>query len=466
MQVASLKKYQLQIIAGLYLIVSILTLLLFNGTGGEADSINHYLFARYAPDHPELFLNHWAKPLFTLLASPFAQFGFIGVKVLNGFMGLISVIFTFKIAQQFKLKHAILAPLFYFIFPLSFLVNYSGFTEPLFAAMLCISIYCCLKNKLAVAAIIVSFMPFVRSEGLLFIGLFGLYFMLSKKYRCIFYLLIGHLIFAAVGFFFGESPLWVATKIPYASLQSHYGSGELIHFAEQLIYMTGVPLIIFLLLGLIRSIAFKKWIVPHHKLTFSTLLVGGFLLFFIAHSLFWYLGIFNSMGLKRVFGAITPLMAILALIGFNLLDKIRSNGLKKTLQLLILGYIFIFPFTSNPAAIDWKKDMNLSKAQQTAENAADYILSSDTLKNKRFIYTDPYLGHALKIDPFDIEQQLILSPQVFSELRKGDVIIWDNWHSVIDYGVELSLLEQHHGLRKLKQFDNNGVKYVVWIMNK
>jgi len=28
----------------------------------------HYLFARYAPSYPLLYLDHWAKPVFTILA--------------------------------------------------------------------------------------------------------------------------------------------------------------------------------------------------------------------------------------------------------------------------------------------------------------------------------------------------------------------------------------------------------------
>ncbi|MEQ8624518.1 MAG: hypothetical protein RJQ00_06680 [Vicingaceae bacterium] len=463
MLLALLKKYQLQIIAVLYLVISFFILLLFNGTGGEADSIHHYLYAKFAPEHPELFLNHWAKPIFTLFASPFAQFGFIGVKVFNVLMGLISVIYTFKIARQFKLNNAPLASLFYFIFPLTFTINYSGFTEPIFAAMLCISIHFCLKNKFLLAAILVSFMPFARSEGLLFIGLFALYFILRKKYKCIFYLLIGHLLFSAIGFIFGDTPLWVATKIPYASLQSHYGSGELTHFAEKLIHITGVPLLFLFLLGLINSIVFKKWSNVSHQTTFKLLIFGGFLLFFIAHSLFWYLGIFNSMGLKRVFGAITPLMAILALLGFNTIEKIQLNWFNKTLKLVSLAYILIFPFTSNPAALDWKVDMNLSKAQLTAEATADFILSLDSLKNRRFIYTDPYLGKALNIDPFDVEQRLILSPKVFSELRRGDVVIWDNWHSVIDYGLEINALKKQEAIHQIKEFKNQNVTYIVFI---
>ena len=47
------------------------------------------------------------------------------------------------------------------------------------------------------------------------------------------------------------------------------------------------------------------------------LILCGFGAFLIAHSLFWYLGIFNSLGLKRVLIGIMPMMALIVLYGFN-----------------------------------------------------------------------------------------------------------------------------------------------------
>ena len=68
-----------------------------------------YLFARYAPQHPELFFHHWAKPLFVLLSCPFAQFGFIGVKVFNFIVSLLIIVGTYLICKEMKIKQAIVA---------------------------------------------------------------------------------------------------------------------------------------------------------------------------------------------------------------------------------------------------------------------------------------------------------------------------------------------------------------------
>lgn len=440
-------------------LIALFILSYFNGTGKEADSIEHYLYAKFAFQHPHLFLNHWAKPLFTLIASPFAQFGFIGMKVLNSLCGLGAAYYSIKIAKNIGLDYSGLAALFYFIFPLSFLTIYSGLTEPLFAFLLCLCIFLCLQKKFLLAAFLISFSPFIRSEGLIILFVFALFFLMNGSRKAILVLLTGHLIMGIVGAFYYGELWWVFSKIPYASLDSPYGEGKIFHFINQLNGSIGVPLYILFWLGVLKIgvDTIKNRAIKHP--TFSLILLS-FLAFLIAHSIFWYFGIFNSMGLRRVFAAVTPLMAIIALVGFNALTSIFLNPIKKGFQILIITIILIFPFTSNPAAVEWEK-LNLSLAQETAKKCIE-LIPEEEKRNARFIYTDSYLGELLKIDPFDYSQRLILSPEAFELMEKGNILIWDNWHSVVDYGVELEQLQQHPRLKKIGNVRNEKSHYAVF----
>ena len=71
------------LIMGAWFIVLCLVAIFTNGTGDAGDSVQHYLFSKSAFKHPELFLDHWAKPIFVLLSAPFAQLGFVGMKIFN-----------------------------------------------------------------------------------------------------------------------------------------------------------------------------------------------------------------------------------------------------------------------------------------------------------------------------------------------------------------------------------------------
>src|SRR3989338_1932398 len=231
-----------------YLSIALFVVFYFNGTGDAGDSVLHYLFARYAPEHPELYFNHWAKPLYVLLASPFAQFGFIGIKLFNVFVTLFTIYFTYKISAQAGIRNGIFHSVFFLCAPVCFALTFSGLTEPLFALFLSMGIYGVMRNSWITAAIIISFLPFIRSEGLIICAIFSFYFILKHQWKTLPFLLVGHLAYSLAGYFVYKDLFWVFSKIPYAHLSSTYGHGTLFHFANELNYLVGIP-IYFLQIG-------------------------------------------------------------------------------------------------------------------------------------------------------------------------------------------------------------------------
>ena len=99
----------------------------FEGTGGGGDSVFHFQYAKFAAQHPENFFNHWAKPLYTIFAFPFAQFSFTGIKVFNILMSIISAYYTHKILLHFKTANAHLIAIILFSITLFVNVTISGF---------------------------------------------------------------------------------------------------------------------------------------------------------------------------------------------------------------------------------------------------------------------------------------------------------------------------------------------------
>jgi hypothetical protein len=447
-------KNAIYILLLVYAAIAAFTIVYFNGTGDPGDSINHYLFARYAPIHPQLYFDHWAKPVFVLLASPFAQFGFTGMKIFNAGITLLTIFITYRIALELDIQNSILTAVIMMFTPLYYILTFSGLTEPLFALTLAAAVYCAIKEKYLLSAIIISFLPYIRSEGLIFIGVFIFYFLLKKNLRPIPWLLLGSFVYAVAGFFAHHNLLWVFTEIPYASTDS-YGSGELSEFVVGLLYVVGVPIYGLLWLGfisMIRLAIFKKFIPEEH-----ILIVTGFAAFVFAHSLFWFLGIFHSMGLKRVMLSVMPLMALIAVHGFNFLTlRIikHDKKLRLALQVVIIAYIVIFPFTSNPAAVQWHRDMSLFPEQVLAKQITDAI-QKDKAKNVRILASHPYVFELMKKDCFDTAQALHLSGNNLSRLHQGDIIVWDNWFSVIESGIYKETLDKNPSLISLYNASGN-----------
>src|SRR5580658_10738476 len=92
-------KYFAWLIAGIFFTLGIILTFTANGTCDDGDSIMHYQFARWAIVHHQLFFDHWAKPLYVLIACPFAQLGIPGIKVFNLLVSSITILLTFYIAD-------------------------------------------------------------------------------------------------------------------------------------------------------------------------------------------------------------------------------------------------------------------------------------------------------------------------------------------------------------------------------
>jgi hypothetical protein len=442
----------------LFALISVLTIAFFNGTGDAGDSVYHYLFARYAPEHPELYFDHWAKPVFVLLASPFAQFGFTGIKAFNCLVSGFTILITCKLAALLKYRNVELVPVIMMFSPLYYILTFSGLTEPLFALFTVTGIYLCAKNKYSAAAVVISLLPYVRSEGLIIAGVFALYFLVKRKWNLIPLLLTGSLIYSLAGYFIYGDLLWVFSKIPYAQLSSAYGSGPISHFFHELVNVTGVPLYILLWVGFIAMIlkSIRKKIAEEEQV----LVWLGFSCFFLAHTLFWYLGIFNSMGLKRVFIGVMPLMAIIILQGFNFVTEeiFKPDRYKKWIQALLVIYIVVFPFTPNPAAIQWKKDLTLNIDQVLVHECARE-LHARKLDKPPVLFNHRYFSIALGLDYFDARESGRVSRAAINNMKAGEILIWDNIWTQAETGLSLNEIMAYPRLEKI--YSISGGKFGV-----
>ena len=457
-----LKRYTIVLLLLIHLIGSTLILFLFDGTGerGSADSVLHYLFSKDAVNTPSQFFNHWAKPLFVLLSFPFAQFGIIGIKVFNIILASLTILYTYKTVSALKYKNPFIAPIVLIFTPLYFVLTFSGLTEILFSFLIIYSTYLFIKNKYILGAIIISFLPFARSEGLIIIGVFGFFLLLKKEWKIIPYLILGHLVYSFAGYFYYDDILWVFTKIPYAKMSSTYENGNLFHFVHQLFYVIGAPIYLLLIAGITALI--KKYINDRTSLfnEVSVLIFGGFLSFFVSHSLFWYLGIFNSMGLKRVLIAVAPFIAIIALMGYNFLTNFsfkNNTYLKRGIQFSLVLIVIVFPFTSNKSAIHWEKDFKLVKNQELAIEVINYIENINS--EKTYIYSYPYFSDLLKINHSDKSIRVNLSNDNLKNIKENDIVIWDSWICAIENGISEKNIREIPYLKELKTFriqDENG----------
>ncbi len=451
-----------KLLVGLFFAMGCFVIAHYDGTGDTGDSITHYLYARYAPIHPELFFHHWAKPLFVLLASPFAQFGFNGIKFFNLLNATLTLWLTYKLAKQLEFSNPIVAILILATCSGYFTLTFSGLTEHLFALLLVASVLLLITEGCVLGTLLVSFLPFVRSEGLLMMGVIALFLILKKQWKVLPFLSVGHIVYGLAGATVHGSVFWIFTKIPYTSMTAYIDEkANWFDFIIKLYNFTGIPQFTFWVLGVVSMLFLIKRRPPQY-IQVLTLIYGSFFALFIAHSLFWYYGIFLSMGLSRVLNAVMPMFALIGLCGFNFLQTVLTNHkVKMTINTLLISYLLVFPLTSNPAAINPKRNLMASDDQHIAAQIADVLKTQ--YPDHTYYLLHPQLALSLGVDYFDETKIKDFGKYWQQPLPKNAILIWDSWFCVVDADILLEKVEKDVRLEKIKTFQaTNNWQFVLF----
>jgi len=81
------------------------------------------------------------RPLFSILSSPFAQFGFYGIKVFNVILALMTMLLGFLTAKKLGYSSKLLAFVMIGFAPIYFITIFSALTEILAGFVLILSVY-------------------------------------------------------------------------------------------------------------------------------------------------------------------------------------------------------------------------------------------------------------------------------------------------------------------------------------
>lgn len=441
----------------------------FTGSFQGGDGLRHYQISRYSWHHPALFLDHWGKPFFILISSPFSQFGLLGIKVFNIICALLTCLSIYNIAKKMEMNMPFLAPLFLGFTTIYFFMVISGYTELLFGLMLVFSIQLYLNEKYFLSTILISFLPFVRSEGYLLLPLFFLVLIIQKKYFYLPLLGIGIIIYSTIGYFVFDDFFWLHTQNPYnGSAALIYGHGPLLHFVKAYSQIWGKPLALLtiagLIYGLINFLRFKN-LYKRYFIEEIILIYGSLLVYFCAHSIFWWKGLFNSLGLERVMGAVLPVSALISLRGLNFIlsffsrNKIVSRGIIMLTTILIV----IIPFRS------YYFPLKLDAEETLVIKVKEWYESSEVRKNNfKFYYLHPYFPEALSFDPFDkikCEELWglygIISNWGYAAIPDGSLIFWDSHFGANEGNIPLEKIMTDSNFRLIKTFSPKDPFFVL-----
>lgn len=430
----------LAVLLGLSIVVAFLT----KGTYDSGDSIKHYLFAHYAFQHPLNFLDSWAKPLFTLLASGPAQAGFIGMKLFQCVVVALSAWCAYVVARSLRLPAPELAVLFAYATPDYFIIQFSGLTEPLFGLILVGAVALAMTNRPVWSAALISWLPFVRSEGFILIGIWLVYLGWQRQWRSVPLLVLGYVVYSLVGAVVLGEAGWVFGHNPYATV-SVYGHGDWDHFLISLPGLLGWVLLVLAGIGGVRMLL--NCLRPEWRRAplFSAellLIYGSITVFILAHTIFWAKGLFNSFGLTRVLAVTAPLFAVVALNGLAWLAELgQSAAAQRRIRLAGAVAVVAFLFTGARSAFRWQRDFGLATDQQVADDATAWLQKNYGPAVRPLAYEFPYVALTAHNNPFDTQQHPVFVSSAGTHLGLlpvGTLLVWDDWYARIEGAVSLA----------------------------
>lgn len=420
-------------------------ILISDGFHGGGDSIAHFRLAKFSWEHPKYLLDHWGKPFYTLLAMPFAQFGFKAVQILNLLCGLLSCILVISISRKLKMKWSwitIPAVLFAPIFMQEF---FSGLTEVVFVTLLLLAYWFNLGSKRTPYLILLSFLPFVRTEAIFIIGWLTLIDLYNHRDWRSLFLGTGTVVYSLVGWISKGDPLWIINEMPYVGGDHIYGSGSILHYIEMMPDKVGWLLLLLSALGSILAfIRFSdkntRWLILF--VLIPSLIYVGF------HSIMWFWGRV-SLGLPRMLAVVVPLFALLGVFGFNSLPEIIRTRSVSTILAIGLSSVFIWNGLQKV-----ELPVPLGREEQLLAEVADYIRENNFTDHKIHYYA-LYSEITLGLDPHNSDQcQQIVHNRAnpHEEVASGSLVIWDAHFSPNEGAMPLENLSQNPQFELVKRF--------------
>ncbi|MBI4944826.1 MAG: hypothetical protein HY840_00335 [Bacteroidetes bacterium] len=429
-----------------------------NATFDTGDGIQHYLIAHYSWKHPRLFLDMWGKPFFTLVSSPFMQFGMNGAIVFQALCAAGTSFFCYKIAQKINLDFAWSIPAYIFFSPIYFALINSGLTEIFFGFLFMFSVWLIFQNKFLWGAIAASFIPFVRPEAYVVLPLIALVLLIRKQFFSIPFLFFAFISYSVIGYFYYHDLFWVITQNYSITEVGYEGQkGEFLHFVKHYDEIWGTVYSALLILGICTSIYFIfSFLSKKSKTDFLPeilfLIFGSFFDCLLLHSLlYWMPDIFTNLGMLRYMTTLIPSASLISLMGINLIFFFlfkHYRYLKIMSVAIILWFIIQTPFQQS------YYPFHLNSEQVVIKEAGGWINKTFSKVN-RVCYLHPFLAVVSDIDPFDNKKSTLLwslDKDSLNLLPDSTLIVWDSHYAPQEGNLPLDLLKKDTNFIPLKYY--------------
>jgi len=407
------------------------------------DTYLHYLIARYAPIHPELYLDHWGKPIYTLIYSLPAQVSYEFTRLFTVCLAGLTAIQVQRWSKELGLSSQNYSAVILLLSPIYIWMSISAMTEILFGLWMVIGFRGLTRERWIISSLWLSFLPFVRTEGFVLLPFVALWLLQKGKWRIIPLFGTGTIVYSIIGGFYFHDFLWLINKNPYPTEVAFYGSGKWLHFLESLKLTWGISFFSLMVIGIFFLLKKGR---SHFQNGWFLVTIPA-LVYLLFHTIAWATGTMASIGEIRVLAAIMPLCAVIASIPISELSE-RFKGKLDT----AIGIVAFLVLATN-AYLIIRPPILQKKEVEVMARTADYI--EKNYSDKKVWCTDIQIAKELNKDVWnksEYEMYLVDTASFSSVMNKGDLIVWDAHYSPNEGRTPLNNLLNYKGLEEIKRF--------------
>ncbi|HYF63607.1 MAG TPA: hypothetical protein VD886_12385 [Herpetosiphonaceae bacterium] len=466
------------------------------------DDLTHYLIARWSWRHPELLLDVWGRPAWTLLHAPIAPLGFAAARVwsalLAGLVGLLSAL----LARAYGVRWYWLAIPFVCLQPEWLRQGFSTLTELAFGLALVLAALAYRQRRWTLMALAAGWLPLARYESVLILAMFILVLLRERRWPLVGLALLPLL--AWNGYWAAELGTWTRLLFPLdrvlfpaAASASDYGTGPLWYYPSRLPVAFGGLILLLALRGALRL---RPDILHGCVLVTVGLLSLGYAFFPDATAIAGYIrhlamlapivGVWAAAGLEAL---VLPLsgrrgwLIRLALLGAGLSAgglaaiawRSRHELYVDSLAALALALLLLvwrprprdLPRLAAACVVVAAlgvglriRPFQLTPVQQAAAAAGRWVAEQPP-GSGLLIGTHPWMAYAWGGDVYDPQRYRQINQAVIAGAPAGSLIVWDSHYSDrMIWQVPLSLLRDspQFALRR----DLSGAGFQVYIYEK
>ena len=409
----------------------------------QQDGGQHYLFARWAWVHHELFVGVWSRPLYTSVYAFPALIGYRAARMLTVFICLAVSYQTWRLAEDLKIDRAPLAIALVWLQPSFFLFCADNMTEPIFALVYVVALRLHHRGRLKVGMIVASLMILARPEGFFLGILWGVWVLTERRgdrdavkwegksldltcrpvapspRRPVPLLLLATGAFAwwLAAFAISGDPLFIKHDWPanWPVTGTIYGAAGLYAYPIRLPESVGLFLLPPFFYGLFH-------LLKHRSLSTLT---SSFLLLLVLHTILRAYGLLGSAGYPRYLVAISPAIALITLAGWNEMAKLFARA-PRAFKTAGAGLVIAVSALTNFAYADgaeWSRDAR-------AISAAHFWFQSQSAKPpvSRLIWSHPYSCILFDRDPWEnhgFTRNREADLKTLRDSESGTMVVWD-----------------------------------------